>query len=163
MTEMAMLWKNRVIGLSGNLKRKPQGQLPYARVYGRAPHYAEREPCAVGVGLTNRVWFSALKNSARNWRLPSSTHHRRTTVFENARSVRLPGAADDPQWRSSHKELFSRTRVSQNRLATTDAFRKTPTSCKSMKVAETGNSDSVTLGLLLASLESLFYQRMAIP
>ena len=81
MTEMAMLWKNRVIGSSGNLKRKPQGQLPYARVYGRAPHDAEREPCAVGVGLTNRVWFSALKNSARNWRLPSSTHHRRTTVF----------------------------------------------------------------------------------
>jgi hypothetical protein len=42
------------------------------------------------------------------------------------------------------------------------AFRKTPTSCKSLKVAETGSSDSVTLGLLLASLESLFYQRMAI-
>ena len=58
--------------------------------------------------------------------------------------------------------VLSRTRVSQNRLATTNAFRKTPTSCKSLKVAETGSSDSVTLGLLLASLESLFYQRMAI-
>jgi len=53
-------------------------------------------------------------------------------------------------------------RVSQNRLATTNAFRKTPTSCKSLNVAQTGSSDSVTLGLLLASLESLFYQRMAI-
>ena len=58
--------------------------------------------------------------------------------------------------------VLSRTRVSQNRLATTNAFRKTPTSCKSLKVAETGSFDSVTLGLLLASLESLFYQRMAI-
>jgi hypothetical protein len=52
--------------------------------------------------------------------------------------------------------------VSQNRLAPTNAFRKKPTSCKSLKVAETGSSDSVTLGLLLASLESLFYQRIAI-
>jgi hypothetical protein len=32
-----------------------------------------------------------------------------------------------------------------------------------MTVAETGSSDSVTLGLLLASLESLFYQRIATP
>ena len=35
--------------------------------------------------------------------------------------------------------------------------------CKSMTVAETGSSDSVTLGLLVASLEALFYQRMATP
>jgi hypothetical protein len=48
-------------------------------------------------------------------------------------------------------ELFSRSRVSQNRLATTDAFPKAPTSCKSMKVAETGNSDSVTPVLLLVA------------
>ena len=32
-----------------------------------------------------------------------------------------------------------------------------------MKVADTGNSDSVTLGLLPASLEPPFYQKMAIP
>jgi len=38
-----------------------------------------------------------------------------------------------------------------------------PTPCKSMNVAETGSSDSVTLALLLASVGSLFYQRMAIP
>ena len=57
---------------------------------------------------------------------------------------------------------FTGTRVSQTRLATTDAFRKTPTSCKLLRVAETGSSDSVTLGLLLASLESLFYQTMAL-
>jgi hypothetical protein len=32
-----------------------------------------------------------------------------------------------------------------------------------MKVAETGNSDSVTLGLLLASLESLFLSENGNP
>lgn len=57
-------------------------------------------------------------------------------------------------------ELFSRTRVSQNRLATTDRFGKTqPTSCKSMTVARTGNSDSVMLGLLPASLDCRFIRK----
>jgi hypothetical protein len=56
--------------------------------------------------------------------------------------------------------LFYRTRV-QNRLGTTDAFWKMRTHfLQGNEVSETGNSDSVTLGLLLASLESRFYQRI---
>jgi len=56
--------------------------------------------------------------------------------------------------------LFYRTRV-ENRLGTTDAFWKMRTHfLQGNEVAETGSSDSVTLGLLLASLESLFYQRI---
>jgi hypothetical protein len=47
MTEMAMLWNNRVIGLSCNLKRKPQGQLPHASIYRRATDNAKRGRCEV--------------------------------------------------------------------------------------------------------------------
>jgi len=40
---------------------------------------------------------------------------------------------------------------------------KTAAPAKSVSERRTGNSDSVTLGLLPASLESPFYQKMAIP
>jgi len=60
-------------------------------------------------------------------------------------------------------ESFPRTRVSRTDWPTTDAFRKTPTSCESVKFAVTGSFDSVTLGLLPTSLESPFYRKMATP
>jgi hypothetical protein len=51
MTERAMLWNNSVIGLSCNLKRKLQGQLPHTSVYSCAADDAERGRCEVCIGV----------------------------------------------------------------------------------------------------------------
>ena len=52
----AVLWNTRVIGLSCNLKSKPQGQLPHASIYGRASDNAERGRCEVCVGV-RKLWM----------------------------------------------------------------------------------------------------------
>jgi len=58
-------------------------------------------------------------------------------------------------------ELFSGPSVAEP-IGRHRLIRKTSTSCKSIGVAETGSSDSVTLGLLLATLNRSFTRKWAL-